>query len=195
MKGWDLVADLGGDVELLKIVTKGLVKRFRHQDLHFHPVLYGLVRALKPTMVVETGVYLGASTYFILAALRENREGTLFSCDPKYVDKRRAQMMASLRGAPMNRWLFIGQRSEHALHLAKPPWDIFLHDSDHRRKNMAFELDYAWKRVCPGGLIIVDDWQGLPRPHNAFRAFTKKVGARVEFLEPRTAVVFRGDAS
>jgi predicted O-methyltransferase YrrM len=195
MEGWDLVADLGGNVDLLKEVTKGLAKRLRHQDLHYHPMLYGLVRALKPKTVVETGVYLGASTYFILSALRENQEGTLFSCDPRHRDKRRAQSLAALKGTPMNRWRFIGQRSEHALCIAPTPWDIFLHDSDHRRKNMAFELDYAWERVCPGGLIIVDDWRGAPRPHNAFRDFTRKTGARVEFLTPQTAVVFRGDAS
>ena len=44
-------------------------------------VLYGLVRALRPEFVVETGIATGVSTSFISAALIENGAGRLYSID------------------------------------------------------------------------------------------------------------------
>ena len=43
--------------------------------------LYWLVRIQKPKVVVETGVYRGISSAFILAALHDNGEGKLYSID------------------------------------------------------------------------------------------------------------------
>jgi len=44
-------------------------------------VLYGLVRALRPKYVVETGIATGVSTSFVCAALIENGFGNLYSID------------------------------------------------------------------------------------------------------------------
>jgi len=44
-------------------------------------VLYGLVRALKPKYLIETGIAAGISTSFICAALIDNGDGFLFSID------------------------------------------------------------------------------------------------------------------
>ena len=50
-------------------------------------ILYGLVRALKPDYVIETGVAAGVSTSFFGAALIENGRGRLFSVElPQEVD-------------------------------------------------------------------------------------------------------------
>jgi hypothetical protein len=43
--------------------------------------LYGLVRALRPEFVVETGIATGVSTALISAAVIENGAGRLYSID------------------------------------------------------------------------------------------------------------------
>jgi len=54
-------------------------------DVGLAPYLYVAVRALKPSIVVETGVGSGMSSSFILRALAMNGFGTLYSIDlPSY---------------------------------------------------------------------------------------------------------------
>ncbi len=43
--------------------------------------IYGLIRLIKPAVVVETGSYLGDTTIAIAKALKENNHGHLYSCD------------------------------------------------------------------------------------------------------------------
>ena len=43
--------------------------------------MYGLIRLIKPAVVVETGSYLGDTTIAIAKALKENNHGKLYSCD------------------------------------------------------------------------------------------------------------------
>ena len=43
--------------------------------------IYLLVRSLKPETVVETGVCYGASSAYILQALKDNGRGVLYSID------------------------------------------------------------------------------------------------------------------
>jgi len=47
-------------------------------------LLYAMVRALKPEVVVETGVANGVSSSFILKALDRNSRGRLYSIDLHY---------------------------------------------------------------------------------------------------------------
>src|SRR3954465_14183463 len=43
--------------------------------------LYGITRALRPEIVIETGVAAGISSCFLIAALIENGSGRLYSID------------------------------------------------------------------------------------------------------------------
>ena len=56
---------------------------------HSWPVLnYYLIRKLKPEIIVETGVWHGISTAYILLALKANSSGKLFSIDlPAYMEE------------------------------------------------------------------------------------------------------------
>lgn len=47
--------------------------------------LHALVRAIKPTIAVETGSHKGVSSSYIALALRENKLGHLYTCDPAEV--------------------------------------------------------------------------------------------------------------
>jgi hypothetical protein len=44
-------------------------------------ILYSIVRAYKPEIVVETGVAHGVTSAFLLCAMHENRKGHLYSID------------------------------------------------------------------------------------------------------------------
>lgn len=43
--------------------------------------LYGLIRLLKPKVILETGAYHGAATLAMLRAVKENGKGYIHSCD------------------------------------------------------------------------------------------------------------------
>jgi predicted O-methyltransferase YrrM len=45
------------------------------------PIIYTIIRCLKPRIVIETGVANGASSTFILSALEKNNLGKLYSID------------------------------------------------------------------------------------------------------------------
>jgi predicted O-methyltransferase YrrM len=45
-------------------------------------LLYGIVRAIKPTYCIETGTHKGLSACYIGQALRDNGQGILHTCDP-----------------------------------------------------------------------------------------------------------------
>ncbi len=143
--------------------------------------LYALVRELRPSILVETGVCNGVSSSVILSALARNGEGRLFSIDyPEYSDGSVQDFDESKRGAVVpvgkqpgwlipddlrERWeLTIGKSQEEL-----PPLlarlgtiDFFMHDSEHSYDCMTFEMTAAIDHLRPGGLLVVDDarWNG-----------------------------------
>lgn len=125
------------------------------------PALYVLARALRPRVVVETGVSLGASSAHILQALRDNGAGRLYSVDlpPGDLPPGRTSgwiVPAELRPA----WrLSLGD----ARHLLGPllddlgEIDWFLHDSLHTYEHMLWEFRTAWRHLKVGGLFLSHD--------------------------------------
>jgi predicted O-methyltransferase YrrM len=164
----------------------------RRGPLVYQDRLYALVREQKPKVVIETGVCKGVSTVMILAALGQNGDGHLFSCDPCYVNQ--DQAAKSIHKAlkvevPMDRWTFVGKRSIEALKDWKSP-DIFVHDSDHRAQNMAFELEWAWEHLRPGGWLVCDDFASrtLIWKHKVFPTWAQKAGVTPEVWKTAAVV-------
>jgi len=109
--------------------------------------LYLLVRALKPALVVETGVAEGVSTTFILQALADNHKGFLFSIDlpNQFYIPNKGNFVATFNPVyespgclvPMelrDRWeLILGRSCDVLPGLFKRlgQIDLFLHDSEH----------------------------------------------------------------
>ena len=136
-------------------------------------ILYALVREIKPTNILETGVSSGCSTACMLLALNKNGKGRLTSIDfPIY------------RGEPIpypefgsytpdgldpgwiipqhlkNRWrLVIGKSSDLLPSICQSlkSVDLFFHDSAHSYENVIFELDTVWEFIPKGGILVVDD--------------------------------------
>ncbi len=155
--------------------------------------LYTLVRFVRPDHVVETGVSSGVSSAHILLALRRNRKGRLHS-----IDLPTPQRGPTLRTGETPVALPIGCHSGWAVPEAlRVGWDLrigpsekllprlvrslssiglFLHDSRHTPRHLAFELATVAPRLAPGAIVLADNtmWTG-----QAFPQFARKVGATV----------------
>lgn len=168
-----------------------ITERHREMGLSYQGMAYGLVRTLRTLnpVVVETGVYSGLSTYFLLQALGQRPDsGMLVSVDPMYKSKGDATgRVGAVEYKPFwkdnhhlfNKWDFFSGKSNGVFDdIAKkyPEWDIFIHDSDHSAENVRFELEYAWKRLKPGGFMLIDDPRGVDHTgfHNEAEKFLDK---------------------
>jgi predicted O-methyltransferase YrrM len=157
-------------------------------------LLYALVRALSPTVVVETGTANGSSTLYFLAALRRNGHGRLISIDMPFVGSNLAPVVAgtSLKkrdSSPLppgresgwivptelrDRWeLRLGNSRELLAEIGEPI-DFFLHDSLHTREHMLAEFRAVWPKLTNFGLLASDDI--YQRYHDALPAFAAEVG-------------------
>jgi predicted O-methyltransferase YrrM len=155
--------------------------------------LYALVRALQPSVAVETGVCNGFSTAFLLLALQHNGCGALHSIDlPEVagVDYEPGTFWEGKGGAAIppgkesgwmipdelqERWTLVLGMSYDEL----PPLlerlgtiDFFIHDSEHSYECMSFEFARAWDGLGEGGVVVADDahW------NTAFAEFAARIG-------------------
>ncbi len=123
-------------------------------------LLYALVRSLRPSTVLETGVANGHSSFFILNALRANGYGFLHSID------RSADVGCLLSNEERERWqLHVLQAKSLKISFSQiieslPPVNLFLHDSDHTYPWQSFELQAALKKLSPGAVLASDDCDG-----------------------------------
>lgn len=161
----------------------------KHRGDAYYTALYTLVKEFARGPVVETGVWWGTSSMFMLQAMEDGRGGTLNSVDlpnasysvtasdshadiiPSPTDTG-AIIPASLR----KRWKLTLGKSKDVLPGVLDglgPIDIFVHDSEHVPETMTFEFEEAWRHLRPGGFLISDDtdWNG------SFAEFAEGKGA------------------
>lgn len=158
-------------------------------------MLYYCARLQRPDAVVETGVFDGISSAFLLKALRDNGRGRLHSIDlparsaaPASTDKMLFDTLP--RGAEPG-WIVPEElRSRWTLHLGPSrrllspllgrlgTIDLFFHDSLHTYANMTWEYATAWPALAGGGLLLSDDVFWNP----AFWQFTRRAGVRGQVL-------------
>ena len=136
--------------------------------------LYVLIRLLKPEICVETGVFYGGSTAFILNALKKNQKGKLISIDlPADKIKKsitRHENVGSSEIIPKElqtgfiipdylkeKWELIEDDSHKALRELKHPFNFFSHDSEHSRNFMIKELEIARSQMPENSTIFADD--------------------------------------
>jgi predicted O-methyltransferase YrrM len=136
--------------------------------------LYGLTRWRRPTVVVETGGYLGMSSAFILKALADEglAEARLYSLEMAEDCDHGALLPSELRSQfmPMK-----GRVEDFIKRNELPsPIDMFLHDSSHRYRHMLWEFRQFWERLRDGGLLVSHDVHF----NSAFAEFVAKTHAR-----------------
>ena len=136
-------------------------KGWNDGDAGFVRAIWSLVRRLRPTDVVETGVAHGLTSRFILEALQRNGSGHLWSVDrPPMEPEWKLEIGIAVGDRFRDRWSYIlgsSRRRLPGLLAELGQIDIFIHDSLHSERNVRFELDHAWPVVRPGGAIVVDD--------------------------------------
>lgn len=130
-------------------------------DFNLAEICYFICRAVRPSVVLETGVAYGVTTAFILQALEVNKKGVLYSID----------LPPLQRNLESNIGLFVPDKlkSQWKLHrgLSKKVLpsllrevegvDIFIHDSISTKKNIHFELQSITQYLKRPSVIIVDD--------------------------------------
>jgi hypothetical protein len=122
---------------------------------------YALCRALRPALVLETGVAYGVSSSFILKALALNGGGELHSVDrppvrPGVEDYVGALVPDELRA----RWTLHRRTSRRVLPRLLPQLDglsLFVHDSQHTYRNVSWELRTVTPRLTRPAAVLVDD--------------------------------------
>src|SRR5262249_34042922 len=137
-------------------------------------LLYYCTRLARPEVVVETGVFDGFSSAFILKALRDNGGGRLCSVDlpartPVQASTDKMAFDVLPPGAEPGWIVPDALRARWQVRLGPSrallePWlaeletiDLFFHDSEHTDANMTWEYGAAWPRLAPGGLLVSDD--------------------------------------
>lgn len=155
--------------------------------------LYALVRLLRPSAVVETGVSSGVSSAHFLLGLRDNRAGRLYSVDlptrqmdpelrptesPVSLPPGRATGWA-VPAALRRRWdLTLGDARAVLPKLVERtgPVQLFLHDSLHTPTHLTFELETLRPHLSPGAVVLADNtnWTG-----QAFDRFARSLGVPV----------------
>jgi predicted O-methyltransferase YrrM len=140
-------------------------------------ILYGMARALRPMIVIETGVAAGVSTSFLGAALIENGSGRLFSielpCSETSAfllpDGSRYSWQVHGVGWAVPTEIAHALAPRHHLILKDvrlalpellntiPSVDIFFHDDLHTPDHMFWQYDLVWPKVSPGGVLVSDD--------------------------------------
>jgi hypothetical protein len=130
-------------------------------DAGFMRAIWCLIRHLRPSNVIETGVAHGFSSRFILEALERNGPGHLWSIDLPPLDPAlQSQVGLAVGNRYPDRWSFIKGSSRRRLpgllsQLGRI--DLFIHDSLHTERNVRFESDLAWRALKPGGALVIDD--------------------------------------
>jgi predicted O-methyltransferase YrrM len=146
-------------------------------DFRFYRILmYAMVRALRPSLFVESGVLHGLTTIFILHALERNAHGMLISADlPSYPETGPSNDDGCIAVLPKGkepgwvipvdkrgRWKFVKGASSRVLPsvlaAADTEVDIFLHDSEHTTKTMQEELQLGWRVLKRGGVLVCDNF-------------------------------------
>jgi predicted O-methyltransferase YrrM len=151
-------------------------------------LLYLLVRARRPSRVVETGVRPGYSTAWILAALEANGSGELVSLGPGTAAGRSTAVENVSVGqfVPPNlrgRWtLALGNTEDRLREIlaGASTVDLFLYDNGPDAARARFELRAAWDVLGPGGILLATHVDA----NGAWNDFCRLQGLPPQLLDP-----------
>jgi predicted O-methyltransferase YrrM len=120
-------------------------------------LLYLMIRLLEPTVLVETGVAKGHSTFFILKALSANHSGTLWSTE---ISQKCGEL---IREDEKDRWRLEVLETDHRKKSFEDflkkigKVDFFMHDGDHSYSWQMFEYRTMLPKMSPKSVLASDD--------------------------------------
>lgn len=140
-------------------------------------LIYVLTRHFKPMVCLETGVYYGGNTAFVLAGLAKNKCGKLISIDLPDSKIRMLEKPTSrhpLVGDSENydkniqpgfiipeylkeRWIFVEGDSHKKIPQISEKIDFYIHDSDHSYEFLLKEMEFVRPKLSEEGIVLVDD--------------------------------------
>ena len=130
-------------------------------DMALARLSYIVCRALKPRIVVETGVAYGVTTAYLLKAMDVNRSGTLHSIDLPPLGKQADAYVGYLIPEDLkSRWvLHRGSVSRVMPGLLRElrQVDMFIHDSLHTYHTMFWEFSNVTPYLSAKSALIADD--------------------------------------
>lgn len=120
---------------------------------------YFLTLALKPAIVIETGVAFGVVSSFILAALARNGHGQLISIDLPPLGVPAAAIGELIPDELRSRWTLVRGAATRVLprwlaHL--PPVGLFVHDSLFTSRNSRQEYALVLPHLAPRSAILAN---------------------------------------
>jgi Methyltransferase domain len=122
---------------------------------------YALCRALRPALVLETGVAYGVSSSFITKALSLNGHGELHSVDRAPVRPGVESYIGALVPDELrSRWTLHRGTSRRLVPRLLPEirgLSLFVHDSQHTYRNVSWELRTVLPHLTRPAAVIVDD--------------------------------------
>ena len=153
---------------------------FRHENLDSidwmaiqRILLYILIRLYRPSLCLETGVFYGGTTCFILNALRKNGHGRLISIDYQadYIEPESRHYLVGdsesipkeldvgflVHQAQKERWELIRGNSLLEIPKISGQIDFYNHDSDHAFDFIKQEMNLVWEKLTQNAIIMADD--------------------------------------
>ena len=144
-------------------------------SMHEGVILYNFIREHNIKTVVETGIYHGTSSAFILDEIGET--GHLTSIDPD---------LSHLIEPHRHNWTIMEARSQDVLETAlKVVPDMFFHDSRHDYETMMFEYKMAYKY---GVQFIGSHDINHPGIKSAWQEFINDYNIKIHYTSPKFAI-------
>ncbi len=114
--------------------------------------LKSLVTTIKPGLVVETGTFLGVSTLYMAAGLKQNGRGKIITCEPDKEVFARAK--EKIDGSGLGTW--VDYRCESSMDIKVPgAIDVLFCDSLPELREP--EVRHFLPQVNPNGVILMHD--------------------------------------
>lgn len=136
-------------------------------------LLYILARLYQPKRCLETGVFYGGNTCFILQALRKNGVGELISIDlpgNEAEQSSRHHLVGDSEYIPAGldtgflvpealkgRWQLIKGDSHTEISRLTGKFDFYIHDSEHSYGFIKKEMSLVWGKLTSNAVVLADD--------------------------------------
>ncbi len=157
-------------------------------DLAF---FYHLIRLIKPKFGLEIGTFKAGTTEVLVSAIQANGFGVLLTIDPfggdrvpPIIEKWPAELREYVSFSPVTSMDFFIALEQKSVEL-----DFVFIDGDHSYEYAFYDLNMSARRLAPGGVIVLDDFN-QPGVHQAAKDFLalnpgwEEIGGVLDAFDP-----------